>query len=215
VYDKLLKRRQSFRITLYYGTTVVYAVRPWPKRRYAAHICITYRLASWSYGRIDTCMSPVHTCYIHWCEATAVLTHAWAQYTHAIYTDVKLRPYWHMLYTLMYVTLTRASRSNVTILQYAPWRRMGERRYTPAPLILNLGIRWKWPDSFTPRPLHPQRAPSTWVGPRACLENLDREVSNQVSSVVQHVTWSQYRLRCTWSPVFQNHWSCKGKWNKR
>jgi len=27
-------------ILLYYGTAVVYAVRRWPKRRYAAHDCI-------------------------------------------------------------------------------------------------------------------------------------------------------------------------------
>jgi hypothetical protein len=33
------KSRPSFSITLYYGATVVYAVRRWPKRRYAAHTC--------------------------------------------------------------------------------------------------------------------------------------------------------------------------------
>jgi len=28
----------------YYGTTVLYAVRRWPKRRYAAHDCIQCRI---------------------------------------------------------------------------------------------------------------------------------------------------------------------------
>jgi hypothetical protein len=45
-----------------------------------------------------------------------------------------------------------------------------------APRILNLGTRWRWVVSFTPRPLYPrERAPGTdwiggWVGPRAVLD---------------------------------------------
>jgi hypothetical protein len=64
----------------------------------------------------------------------------------------------------MYVTQASASRSNVAVRQYAPWRRMGEWRYTPAPLILNRGPRWKWPVSFTPRPHHPRRKCAQHLG---------------------------------------------------
>ena len=42
VYDKLLIPRHSFVITLYYGTTVVYVVRRWQKRRYATHTYTYY-----------------------------------------------------------------------------------------------------------------------------------------------------------------------------
>jgi hypothetical protein len=34
-----------------------------------------------------------------------------------------------------------------------PWRNMGECGYSST--ILNLGIRWRWAVSFTPRPLYP------------------------------------------------------------
>jgi hypothetical protein len=54
-----------------------------------------------------------------------------------------------------------------------------------APRILDLGTRWRWVVSFTPRPLYPrERAPSThwiggWVGPRA---GLDAEVKRKIPS---------------------------------
>jgi hypothetical protein len=49
-----------------------------------------------------------------------------------------------------------------------------------APRILDLGTKWKWMASFTPRPLHPQgNTPGThwigaWVDPRASLEAVVR-----------------------------------------
>jgi hypothetical protein len=51
--------------------------------------------------------------------------------------------------------------------------------------ILDLGTRWRWVVSFTPRPLTPrERAPGTnwiggWVGPRAVL---DAEVKRKITS---------------------------------
>jgi hypothetical protein len=46
--------------------------------------------------------------------------------------------------------------------------------------FLDLGTSWRWVVSFTPRPLNPQgKAPSAhwiggWVGPRACLDAVER-----------------------------------------
>jgi hypothetical protein len=47
------------------------------------------------------------------------------------------------------------------------------------PRILDLGTKWRWVVSFTPRPLYPgQRAPGThwigWVGPRAGLDDVEK-----------------------------------------
>jgi hypothetical protein len=54
-----------------------------------------------------------------------------------------------------------------------------------APRILDLGTRWRWVVSFTPRPLYPrERAPGAhwiggWVGPKAVL---DAEVKRKIPS---------------------------------
>jgi hypothetical protein len=89
--------------------------------------------------------------------------------------------------------------------RYTPWRRMwGEE--VQLLLILNLGTRWGWVESVTPRPRFPpgERTPGThwiggWVGPRAGLDaearrkilcscrgsNLDRPI---VQPIVRHYT---------------------------
>jgi hypothetical protein len=69
-----------------------------------------------------------------------------------------------------------------------------------APHILDLGIRWRWVVSFTPRPLYPkERAPGAhwiggWVGPRAVLNAVvkrkipsPRRESNPTTPIVQSV----------------------------
>jgi hypothetical protein len=59
-----------------------------------------------------------------------------------------------------------------------PWRRMGEWRYSST--ILDLGTRWRWVVSYTPRPLYPEEIlPGThwiggWVGPRAGLDVVEK-----------------------------------------
>jgi len=51
------------------------------------------------------------------------------------------------------------------VLSQAPHHEVRERGGI-APRILNLGTRWKWEVSFTPRPLYPRgRGPIThWIG---------------------------------------------------
>jgi hypothetical protein len=69
-----------------------------------------------------------------------------------------------------------------------------------APCILDLGTRWRWVVSLTPRPLYPrERAPGThwiggWVGPRAGLDGVvkrkipsPRRESNPRTPIVQPV----------------------------
>jgi hypothetical protein len=71
-------------------------------------------------------------------------------------------------YCLLYI-------SKVKLSCYMPWRHMGGEEVQLL-LILNLGIRWRWVVSITPRPRFTprERIPSThwrrgWVGPRAGL----------------------------------------------
>jgi hypothetical protein len=59
-----------------------------------------------------------------------------------------------------------------------PWRHMGEWRYSST--ILDLGIRWMWVVSVTPRPLYSRggvtgtRWIGGWVDPRVGLDAVDK-----------------------------------------
>jgi hypothetical protein len=67
----------------------------------------------------------------------------------------------------MFVYIHICKEGKVPVLNYlsiTPWRHMGEWRYCST--ILDLGTRWRWVVSFTPRPLYP-RGESTgtyWIG---------------------------------------------------
>jgi hypothetical protein len=55
--------------------------------------------------------------------------------------------------------------------RYTPLWRLG-REEVQLLLVLDLGTRWRWVVSFTPRPRFTsgERTPGTWVGPRAGLD---------------------------------------------
>jgi hypothetical protein len=96
-------------------------------------------------------------------------------------------------------------KKKVKLSRYTPWRHMGGEEVQLL-LILNLGTRWGWVVSVTPRPRFTPggRTPGThwiggWVGPRAGLDaetkrkiicpcrgsNLDRPI---VQPVIRHYT---------------------------
>jgi len=69
-----------------------------------------------------------------------------------------------------------SGRCEVPVLKYVPHHEDVQWNVGITSRILNVGIRWRWVVSFTPRPLYPAgRTPGThriqgWVGPSAGLD---------------------------------------------
>jgi hypothetical protein len=71
------------------------------------------------------------------------------------------------LRTYPYIFLEGKKGKVVPVLNWlstVPWRHMGEWRYSST--ILDLGVRWRWMVSSTPRPLFPGKSPpgTHWIG---------------------------------------------------
>jgi hypothetical protein len=75
-----------------------------------------------------------------------------------------------------------------------PRRRIGSGGV--APHILNLGTRWRWVVSFTPRLLYPQRK-SPWCP----LDKFHNSVQNLLSSLYCLKIWRLKCIKTGWSPV--------------
>jgi hypothetical protein len=80
---------------------------------------------------------------------------------HRFWTCTYKASHWTWLYTrsihlppiLCGVTAIKRKSQSCSSLRTTLWKRIVERRYRSA--VLNLGTRWRWVDTFTPRPLFP------------------------------------------------------------